>query len=272
MTIASEEIVTAARDTATDKEAWPPCSVTRETFERQPEDYRRHIVRIMSIQAYAERLGAIELGYWVAKAPTYRDRRICARICADEARHAYWLYRELERIGVGEQDAIAIAEGRSGKGPASASLAGPRAVADEDNRWEDVPLNNMFLDRAGRYMVGNFANSSYEPWAKVSHRILKDERLHEGFGLRELKRQIRAARTREAREVLARRVTKWYALGLNFFGPPRSSRTEELRAYGIKRLDNEQLRTAYRQECDDILASLGGEDLVRFSNDRFPYS
>ncbi len=267
MTIVSEGTAAAAQEGG-----YAPCSVTRETFARQPEDYRRHIIRIMSIQAYAERLGAIELGYWVAKAPTYKDRRICARICADEAAHAYWLYRELDRIGVGEDEAIAIAEGKSGKGPASASLAGPRAVADEDNRWEDVPLNNMFLDRAGRYMVGNFANSSYAPWAKVSRRILKDERLHEGFGLRELRRQIRAACTREERDALARRVTKWYALGLNFFGPPRSSQTETLRAYGIKRLDNEQLRTAYRQECDDILASLGGEDLVRFSSDRFPYS
>jgi len=254
---------------ATNEEGLAPCSVTRDTLDRQPAEYREHLVRIMSIQAYAERLGAVELGQWVGRAPDFRLMRVCARICSDEAKHAHWLYQELHLIGVPERDALAIAEGRAGQKPAQASLAGPRAVADTDNTWDDVPLNNMFLDRAGRHMVGNFARSSYEPWARISRRILKDEALHEGFGLRELRRQVRERRDREA---LAARVTKWFTLGLNFFGPPRSSRSAQLRAYGLKRLDNEQLRQCYRSECEALLEDLGAGDLVRMSNDAFPYS
>ncbi len=254
---------------STTPEQMAPASVTRDDFASQSEEYRENLVRIMSMQAYAERLGAIELGVWVARAPNYQLRRICARICSDEANHACWLYRELDAIGVPEERALEIAEGRTGRGPANASLAGPKAVGDDDNTWMDVPLNNMFLDRAGRYMVSNFAASSFEPWARVSRRILKDEKMHEGFGLRELKRLVSDA---EDRDELARRVTKWYALGLNFFGPPKSSRTEQLRYFGLKRIDNETLRCAYRQECENILDRLDARDLVRLEHDAFPYA
>jgi len=250
-------------------EQLPPASVNRDALADQPEEYRDNLIRIMSMQAYAERLGALELAHWVPRTPNHQLRRVCARICSDEANHASWLYRELEAIGVSEGEALEIAEGRTGKGPNSASLAGPKAVADDDNTWMDVPLNNMFLDRAGRYMVSNFSASSFEPWARVSRRILKDEKLHEGFGLRELKR-LNAEH--EDRDELAGRVTKWFTLGLNFFGPPKSSRTEQLRQFGLKRIDNETLRQAFRREVDAILERIGATDLVRLEHDAFPYS
>lgn len=170
-----------------------------------------------------------------------------------------------------EDEAIAIAEGRGTvKGPSEASMAGPKAVADPDNVWDDVVLNNMFLDRAGRHMVSNFAESSYAPWARVCRRIVRDEKLHEGFGLQQLKRLIAAGGDRDA---LARRVTRWYALGLNFFGPPQDpGKIAFLRRWGLKRSDNETLRRAYRSEVATIMDRLGAADLLRLSHDRFPYA
>lgn len=223
----------------------------------------------MAIQAYAERLGAVELGPWIGRVPNFRDRRVLSRILAEEAHHAYMLYEELEALGVSEAEAIALAEGGGlDRGPDAASLAGPRAVAHEQNEWDDIPLNNMFLDRAGRHMVTNFAESSYEPWARISERILKDEKLHEGFGYRQLRRMVREYRDRDA---LAQKITRWFALGLNFFGPPASSKTERLRLLGLKRRSNEELRCEYRQEVIGLLAGLGVADLVRLQHDAFPY-
>lgn len=248
----------------------PEC-IQRDDLDQMPEDYRYNLVRIMSMQAYAERLGAIELGPWMAKVPTYRARRAVGKILSDEAYHAYLLYRELERIGVSEEEAIDIAEGRSGKGPAKASLAGPKEVASDENDWEDIPLNNMFLDRAGRYMVGNFAKSSYAPWATISKRIIKDEQMHEAFGLMML-REMAANSAGEERQRLAQKASRWYALGLNFFGPPKSSKIERLRELGLKREDNEQLRQRYRTEVEQIMADINASDLLHLSNDSFPYA
>lgn len=258
-----------AMDRACTPDQYAPMSVDSNTIRDKPDAYRENLIRLMSMQAYAERLGVLELSRWVERAPDFRYRRIFANIASDEANHAHWLYRELESLGVSEADAVAIAEEREGKGGMGASMAGPKAVADTDNSWIDVVLNTMFLDRAGRFMVTNFSLSSYAPWARIARRILKDERMHEGFGLRELRKALIQY---DDREDLARRVTKWYSLGLNFFGPPHSSRAELLRGFGLKRLNNEQLRTYYIDECETILDRLGAKDLVRLETGAFPYA
>ena len=251
------------------KYPYPPESIRRDMLASVPDDYRHTLVRTMAMQAYAERLGTTELGPWIARAPGYRQRRLVARIAADEAAHSFWLYRELELIGVSESEAVDIAEGRTGQGAAQASLDGPREVTNDDNEWIDVILNHMFLDRAGRFMVTNFAASSYAPWARVCRRILRDEAIHESFGYHELQRHLDQPYDRDD---LARRVTRWFALGLNFFGPPKSSRTKRLKDLGLKRKSNEQLRRAYRKEVMGLLEGLGGKHLIKLRQTAFPYA
>ena len=248
---------------------YPPDSIGRGMLARVPDDYRALLIRTMAMQAYAERLGTTELGPWIGRAPGYRQRRLVARIAADEAAHSFWLYRELERIGVAEAEAVDIAEGRTGAGAARASLDGPREVANDDNRWIDVVLNHMFLDRAGHFMVANFATSSYAPWARVCRRILRDEAIHVRFGYNELQRAL--AEPHDERD-LSRRLSRWFALGLNFFGPPRSSKTRRLKDLGLKRRSNEQLRRAYRKEVLGLMDGLGARHLIKLSRAAFPYA
>lgn len=249
---------------------YAPRSVTLSNLKKAPQDYREYLVRIMSMQAYAERLGAIELGPWIAHAPTYRERKVIGRILSDEARHAYLLYRELDALGVCEEEAIAIAEGKTGVGANSASLAGPKEVANQENDWLDIVLNHMFLDRAGKFMVKNFSESSYAPWAEACRKILKDEYLHEGFGYSELRRYLREGYDRQA---LSSRATHWYALGLNFFGPPNvSERAKKLRDYGLKRKTNQELREVYQQEVKTLMSKVNAEDLLQLNKTEFPYA
>lgn len=249
--------------------AMAPESVELEDLPHMPEPYRNALQRIMAIQAFAERLGAEELGKWISKAPDFSSMRVIARIASDEANHAYWLYRELDAMGLAYNDAIAIANGTQSSAPTQASLEGPRAVGEEDNEWADVTLNAMFLDRAGRFMVTNFSKSSYGPWARVCQRMLHDENLHQGFGLSQLKKLVK---TYNDRAKLASRVTLWYARGLNFFGPPSKSRSDELRKFGLKRKDNEELRQEYAREVVGIMKELGADDLVNLSRHEYPYA
>lgn len=252
---------------AIERELVPEC-VEVEDFANMPEEYQQQVIRIMSMQAYAERLGAVELGKWIEKAPDYQEMRVLARICSDEANHAYWLYRELDAIGVSMAESIAIAEGKSGRRPEQSSLKGPKEVGAEQNDFYDVAMNNMFLDRAGRFMVQNFARSSFGPWARVCQRIVHDEHLHQGFGLSQLKKMLASDLDRSEMRL---KVTRWYALGLNFFGPPRSSKTELLKKFGIKRKSNQDLRLEYIKEVGAIMEELGASDLLALTADEFPY-
>ncbi len=248
-------------------EPYPPSSVTMDMWPRMPDEYRQPIVRIMSIQAYAEASAAPSLARWISKAPGFRAVRTVASILADEARHAFLLYRELETMGVTHEESIAIAEGKN-MGKKTASLEGPLSVADEENEWIDVVLNHMFLDRAGLFMVSNFAQSSFQPWAAACAEILKDEPMHVGFGLTELRNYMNAEHDEQD---LSRRASKWFAFGLNFFGPPAGRNDETLRRYGIKRKGNEALREEYRKDVHDVLDRIGKRDLIRLSSQEYPF-
>lgn len=246
-----------------------PESVHPDTLHTCPAEYQYQLKRLLSMQAYAERNGATELALWIAKAPDFKVRRLLARILSDEADHSYRLYAVLQGMGISEDEAIAVAQGRTGSGPTKAALQGPAEVGNPDNSWDDIVLSTMFLDRAGRFMVENFSMSSYAPWAKACQRILKDEYFHQGFGFKQF--QLRLASTTD-RDAYRSMVSKWYAHGLNFFGPPGSSKTALLRGFGLKRKSNEELRDAYRQEVEQLMASVDALDLIQLSAHAYPYA
>src|SRR6187402_2097592 len=75
-----------------------------------PEDYRRSLIRLMSIQAFSELKAATEPHEWIEAAPDYRRRKMFTRVLAEEAHHSFLIYRILERIGISEAEANDIAE------------------------------------------------------------------------------------------------------------------------------------------------------------------
>jgi len=248
--------------------AYAPRSISFERFRDTPQDYQENVIRLMAIQAYGERMAATASVEWIRKAPNYSVRRTFAMVLAEEARHSALLYRELDRLGISEQEAVDIAQGRRGRGPLKASIEGPEAVGDPDNEWLDIALNMMLLDRAGRYMIKNYADGSYEPWASVCERILADETMHESFGLAQFLNILRQTRDRD---YVARKFSRWFALGLNFFGPPSRHKYDLLRGYGLKRRSNEEMRQQYYQEVVGIASKHGCEELIRLQASEFPY-
>ena len=245
--------------------SYAPSSVSLEMWPAMPEEFRSSVVRLMSIQAYAEKIAAVGVPNWINKAPDFRARRTVARIVADEARHAFLLYRELEAVGVSEQEADALA---TGKDTTSSSLDGPGSLDHDDNGWIEIVMNHMFLDRAGKCMVTNFTETAYTPWAEACKKIVVDEAMHEGFGFKEFAALV--ARTTD-REALRKSVSHWFAQGLNFFGPPPGKTQEKLARLGIKPKDNDTLRAEFRAEVVELLESIDASDLIALENDQYPY-
>jgi 1,2-phenylacetyl-CoA epoxidase catalytic subunit len=248
---------------------YKPKSIDYENFLLAPKDYQNYVIRILSMQAYAEKLGADEMGCQLRLAPDAGSRKALARIVSDEANHAYMLYHILETIGVSETEAIHIAEGKSANSNPTQSLAGAVAVGDEDNQWIDLVLNNMLMDRAGSFMVGNFCNSSFSPWAIACDKIYQDEQWHKAFGLKQFQKHIRLGEDHQ----LPLKFSTWYARALNFFGPPSIKTQAKLAHYGIKRHSNEELRQAFISEVTSILIEHQLERLILPTiNDDYPYT
>lgn len=247
---------------------YSPRSIGYDDLDGVTEGYREQLIRLMAIQAQAELKAATEAAPWVSRAPDFRRRRLLAKVIAEEAAHSAMIYAILERVGCSEAQACDIAEGRVGKPMHEASGDGPDRVGDPDNEWIDIMLNHTFLDRAGQFMVANFAESSFTPWADANRAILRDEKGHVAFGDAELRTWLRSQANDDA---TADRVSTWYARGLNFFGPPSSRKAEVLRSYGLKPRDNDQLREAYRVEVENLFNELGCPGLLRLRNTAFPY-
>ncbi|WP_444997185.1 Phenylacetic acid catabolic protein [Aliikangiella sp. IMCC44359] len=245
-------------------------TIDYDAFEKMPEEYREQMIRIMSIQAYAEKKAATEGVEWIDKAPDYKCRRVFTNVLAEEAYHSYLIYKILENIRVSEEEAIDIAEGRSSgnKKMHDASLEGPLSVGEESNEWIDIMLNHVFLDRAGKFMVTNFIDASFTPWSEANETILKEEAGHIGFGMRELKKWLTKQTDREKTK---EKISTWYAKGLNFFGPPSTHKSEMLKKFGIKRKDNEELRNMFIKEVEEEFAALNALDLIQLEKNDFPY-
>lgn len=243
-------------------------SIDYDQFMETPEEYQRQMIRIMSIQAYAEKKAATEGVEWIDKAPDYKCRKIFTKVLAEEASHSYLIYQVLENLGVSESEAVDIAEGTNGNKVHDASLEGPMSVGDESNEWIDIMLNHVFLDRAGKFMVTNFIDASFKPWSVANETILSEEAGHIGFGQRELKKWLAVQTDRQAAK---EKIASWYAKGLNFFGPPSSHKSDMLRSYGIKRMDNEQLRDLFREEVESVFEKMGALDLIELEHNEFPF-
>ncbi|VAW95379.1 hypothetical protein MNBD_GAMMA22-53 [hydrothermal vent metagenome] len=243
-------------------------SIKLEDFSSMSDEYKKYVIRLLSMQAYAERLGTLEVSKWLNIAPTSKQRRVLAQVIADEAKHSYYLYRELDKIGVSEQYALDIAEGKTNQGPDKHAMEGPLSVGDDDNEWPDIILNAMLLDRAGKHMLKNNTQCSYEPWAKVNQRILVDEYRHEGFGLQEFKQIIK---DKKYSDTLKEKFNIWYARALNFFGPPPGKTHKKLLEYGLKKKNNEELRKDFSDEVSNILTKLGLKNYISLSTDCYPF-
>lgn len=131
----------------------------------------------------------------------------------------------------------------------------------------------MLLDRVGQFMLANFTNSSYRPWAEACAKMMPDERMHVGFGVKCFRRYLRGGWYQDhySDEEMARKASHWYSMGLNFFGPPSGRTAERQKSFGLKRKSNEELRQEYKREVEALFEELSASHLLRVDMSAYPY-
>ncbi|MES2263776.1 MAG: Phenylacetic acid catabolic protein [Pseudomonadota bacterium] len=243
-------------------------SVDYDTFADTPEDYQKYVKRLLSIHAYSEVSGGCDVAVHLAAVPNYKLREVVAKIIYEETRHAHMLYKILEQLGIEEAEAVDIATGKAEGYRRSASLEGIEAVSDDGNSWADLLMNHLLVERAGEFMVRNFSQSSFKPWAEASTVISKEEQWHISFGLRQFKVWVAEGGLPEIEKVFA----KWYVHALNFFGPEGAKSEKVLADYGLKPKSNGELRREFIADVGAILDEMNLAYLVDgVVSDSYPY-
>lgn len=235
---------------------------TIESPEEMTEEYRRHLINLMLMQADSELSGAYGYVPWIIKAPTINEKLIVAQIVKDEVRHAKAMYKLLADLGVDVEEHIRSQDLALRVDDPDADLGTGRLTPDKRvnifyypiETWTDFVMFNFCMDRGAGHQLEDAKQSSYGPWARTIQGIFKEEMMHVHHGEVWVKRLAEDPATRDETQEA---FTKWYLRTLNIFGRPNSPKNKLYRKYGLKRRDNDEVRRAFIAEVKPLAESWG---------------
>lgn len=118
----------------------------------------------------------------------------------------------------------------------------------------DLAYFNALGDRVGCYIGETWEDVPYEPLLGVAERLHKDEVFHATFGMTNLRR---VCSTSEGLDEANDKIRIWWPAALDMFGRSTSQFSEAYVRWGLRKLNNEQLRQRYIAETRPLLEDLG---------------
>jgi 1,2-phenylacetyl-CoA epoxidase catalytic subunit len=119
--------------------------------------------------------------------------------------------------------------------------------------WVDVSWFHALIDRVGLYVGIEWMSATYEPLAKVSPRLEREEQFHADTGFKHLKQ---LAKTEDGRKQAQDLLHKWWPAALDMFGRSKSKNSDIYVKWGIKVHGNEELRQKYIAETVPLIEAL----------------
>lgn len=223
-----------------------------------PEEYRRFLIKLLKYShvenngnaEYRRLLGRIaEAGF--AFAPDARTLMIEAEIVHQEAQHGH-MVAELVR-GLGEN-------------PEMDEPLKQYLFYIPMKSWVDLAWFHGIGDRVGLYVGVEWVGSTYEPLAKVSPILEKEEHFHATTGLNYIRD---LCQTTEGRKAVQDGLHQWWPAVLDMFGKSDSKNSETYVKWGIKSRSNEELRQKYIAETVPLLEALELDVPNHLANRRF---
>lgn len=211
-----------------------------------PDDFRRFMVKLLKF-AHVENCGN----------PHYRE--ILANIADAGLRYApdgraMMIEAEIVKQEVGHGQFVADIIKSLGEDPFNPDWVGQYAFQLPLKSWCDISLFHMLIDRVGLYVGIEWMGSTYEPLARVSEQLEKEEHFHATAGFRHMKRVVKSAYgRREAQDLLH----KWWPAALDMFGRSDSKNSSQYVKWGIKAHTNAELREKYIEDTVPLIQELG---------------
>jgi ring-1,2-phenylacetyl-CoA epoxidase subunit PaaA len=234
-----------------------------EAREDMPDEYRRCLVHLMTMQADSELAGGYGYVPWITKAPGVEEKHVVAQIVKDEIRHATVMYGLLADLGIDVGGHVAAHdEAFTMRIDADADIGTERISADKRvnifyypiDTWADFIFFNFCMDRGAGHQLEDVRHCSYGPWARAIDGIFKEETFHIRHGEHWVKRLAQDAQTRDEAQAT---FAKWYIRTMNIFGRPGSAKNVLYRKYRLKVRDNDEVRRAFAAEVKDRAEAVG---------------
>ncbi|EDL64403.1 1,2-phenylacetyl-CoA epoxidase subunit PaaA [Bacillus sp. SG-1] len=227
-----------------------------EADDWMPDEYRKTLIKLISMHAISEIMGALPEKEWVPKAPTLgRKLGIMAKV-QDEMGHGQLLLRVAEDLmkPYGKTREEIMQDLFSG------DLKFHNVFHMEAPTWGDAGLIGWLVDGAAIITQTNMLGASYGPYARALKRICAEEVFHAQHG--EAIIMALAEGTPEQKALVQDAVDRWWEALLMFFGPGSASTTGSSKQditikYGIRTKTNEELRQDFFTKYVPRILSLG---------------
>ena len=219
-----------------------------ETLAEMSEEYREHLLNLMSMQADSELAGAFGYVPWITKSPDIKETLQVAQIVKDEVRHARVMYRLLEGM---EVDVDKYYKTHNFALRVDSDDIGTLRAGDDKRvnifyypieTWFDFIMFNFCMDRGAGHQLEDSLDCSYKPWCDGMEGIFKEEEMHMAHGDQWTKKLSEDPKTHDD---LQKAFDKWYPRTMNIFGRAHSPKNILYRKYGLKKRDNDEVRQAF---------------------------
>jgi ring-1,2-phenylacetyl-CoA epoxidase subunit PaaA len=233
-----------------------------ESKDAMPDEYRENLINLLEMQADSELSGAYGYIPWIEKAPSIHEKLQVAQIVKDEVRHAYAIYNCLADLGVDVDQRVDNQEFAYRLNENEANIGAERVKADKRvnifyypiDTWMDFIMFNFCMDRGAGHQLEDATESSYGPWRRAIKTIFQEEMMHVNHGDKWVERLAKDPATREETQ---QALNKWFNRTMNIFGRPGSTRNIIYRKWRLKLRDNDEVRSAYRQDIESKVTQFG---------------
>ncbi len=230
--------------------------------EELPPLYEKQLKNLLWMQGDSEYAGALGYMPWIEKAPSTHEKVLVAQIVKDEMRHAYSIYKLLDQLGEETEGRIKEHDFAYRIPNDTDNIGFVRAKEDARvnifyypiTHWVDFILFNFLMDRGAGHQLEDTLDSSYIPWKKAIASIYKEEAMHLAHG----DKWVRIlSQDPEQKPFLQERLNLWWPRVMNVFGNSKGVRNDIYVRLGLKRRTNEQVRTAFVKEIEQMCQENG---------------
>ncbi len=235
---------------------------TYDKTDKIPEDYRKALIDLLSFQADSEFAGGQRVSENLRFATRPEEAYRLSKKVMEEIGHGWYCWQILEELGVNVNERVQELV-RNPENPDPKIVRVINGFRKENwstffEDWADVAMFSTVVTPAAVAFLGQYRESSYLPWRRVSERIWQEEKGHLAFGVWAAKRVIEFD-GEKGRARLQDAVPKFMQMGLGFSGRPDDESEHFARYFemGLKTKSSQQLQDEYREIVSKRLSELG---------------
>ena len=225
-----------------------------------PPRYRAELMKLMTTFVDSELAGAAGFADVINAGPGIKERIAAAKIVLEKTDNADRVLKIMSEFGV-DGDRYASHHPWTARLDRGADIGASRTEQDMRlavfnyplDGWADAVVMNLLMGRAVAVQMAEFSMVSYQPLAEAFRAVAPVEARHA-----ELAEEGIAKLAEDGdKAVLQASVDYWWPRVAASFGSADSNKADSLKAMGLRKSTNAELKTRWEAETKAVLDGLG---------------